>query len=213
MVWTIFCYRRPILAGAFLGVAVGTAFYLLVTVPAWVSFYRRRGELRFLVSFLLSAGLGLGVLGGLLWINGELPSSLRSGWFGFDWLPWKRLDPEPPGFWKNIPGQSAYKIPLFIAAMSLVVTSAFWPAPKNLAHVLALSAATLISIQFWYADRGGVYVLWFLPLLLLLLFRPNLSTRHPPIPHPDDWPARVGRWVKLRVYRILRQVTPAERVG
>ena len=44
---------------------------------------------------------------------------------------------------------------------------------------MALSAAVLISIQFWYADRGGVYILWYLPLLLLTIFRPNLEDRVP----------------------------------
>src|SRR5262249_28464512 len=50
---------------------------------------------------------------------------------------------------------------------------------KNLAHVLALSAAVLVGMQFWYADQGGVYILWYLPLLLLLVFRLNLSDRCP----------------------------------
>jgi hypothetical protein len=79
--------------------------------------------------------------------------------------------------------------------MTLVLLSAFWPAPKNLAHVIALSAAVLLSIQFWYADRGGVYVLWFLPLLLLMMFRPNLSGTRPPIPPSNDWPARLGHFL------------------
>ena len=37
----------------------------------------------------------------------------------------------------------------------------------------------LIGIQFWFANRGGVYVLWYLPFLLLLAFRPNLNERVP----------------------------------
>lgn len=198
VVWTIFCYRRPMLAGLFLGIASGTAFYLIVLLPTWLSFYHRRGMTRFLVSYVLSVGLGVALLGGLLWLNGELPSSLQSDWMTFDWQPWKRPDPATPGFWQDIPGVSgtyapaAYRVPVFIASMILVATSAFWPAPKTLAHVLALSAAVLISIQFWYADRGGIYVLWFLPLLLLLVFRPNLSNSVPPVPG-EDWVARLGR--------------------
>ena len=46
--------------------------------------------------------------------------------------------------------------------------------------MLALTAACLIGIQFWYADRGGAYVLWYLPVLLLVVFRPNLADRRPP---------------------------------
>ena len=48
---------------------------------------------------------------------------------------------------------------LIVLCMVLTVTTAFWPSPKNLAHVLALSAAALVGVQFWYADQGGVYVL------------------------------------------------------
>ena len=69
VVWAIFSYRRPILAGAFLGLAAGTAFFLVVTLPAWASFYFRRGMTRFLLSFFVFAGLGLGVLGVLLWVS------------------------------------------------------------------------------------------------------------------------------------------------
>ena len=88
-----------------------------------------------------------------------------------------------------------------------MIATIFWPAPKNLAHLLALSAATLIGIQFWYADQGGVYVLWYLPILLLIIFRPNLSDRQPPVIEAEtDWLRRlgrrlaawIGRWVKLQ---------------
>jgi hypothetical protein len=219
VVWTIFCHRRPILAGAFLGVAGGMAFYLVLLLPTWLSFYRDRGAVRFLISFVLSAGLGLAVLGGVLWLNGELPSSLQSDWTRFDWQPWKRPAPDTPGFWQDIPSPrvlhmpAAYRVPVFIAAMALVLMSAFWPVPKNLGHVLALSGVTLISIQFWYADRGGVYVLWFLPLLLLLVFRPNLSASVPPAVPAEDWVARAGRWLQRLPWRIVRRPSPVQRAA
>jgi hypothetical protein len=102
---------------------------------------------------------------------------------------------------------------VFIAAMALVLMSAFWPVPKNLGHVLALSGVTLISIQFWYADRGGVYVLWFLPLLLLLVFRPNLSASVPPAVPAEDWVARAGRWLQRLPWRIVRRPSPVQRAA
>ena len=204
MLWAVFCYRRPVLSGMFLGVATGTAFFLLVALPVWLSFYRYRGATRFLVSFVVSALLGLAVLGGLLWINGELPSGLRSDWTTFDWQPWKHPAATTPGFWRFARMPAAYRVPVVFATMVLVIGSAFWPTPKNLAHLIALSAATLISIQFWYADRGGVYVLWFLPLLLLLVFRPNLSSTAPPVPPSDDWIVGISR----RLWRLLRWRPP-----
>lgn len=224
VVWSLFWYRRPIVAGSFLGVAAGTTFYLVVALPAWLSLYRGRGAGRFLVSFVVSAGLGLAVLGALLWFHGELPASLQSDWTRSDWQPWKQPAPDTPGFWQNIPSArvagmpAAYRVPLFIASMALVLMSAVWPSPKNLAQVVALAAATLLSIQFWYADRGGVYVLWFIPLLLLLVFRPNLSTARPPVPAGNDWPARLGRWCGGRAAALLGRArgllsSRPERVG
>jgi hypothetical protein len=56
-----------------------------------------------------------------------------------------------------------------------VIITAFWPEPKDLGHVLALSSAHLLAAQLWFARNGGAYVLWYLPLLLLVVFRPNLS--------------------------------------
>src|SRR5207247_9645538 len=108
--------------------------------------------------------------------------------------PWTL--PTAEGIWRDI--HWAYRIPVFIVFLAFVGVTAFWPAPKNLGHVIALSAAILIGMQFWYADKGGQYVLWYLPLLLLLMFRPNLSDRRPfPIVTQTDWvgglTARIGR--------------------
>jgi hypothetical protein len=211
-VWAIFSYRRPVLAGAFLGFATVPAPFLIVTLPTWCGFYFRRGAGRFLLSFLLFAGVGMAILGGLLWINGELPTSLQSDWTKFVWQPWKRPDPATPGLWQDIPSHIAYRVPIFIASMALVVLSGLWPHPKNLAHVIALSAATLISIQFWYAG-GGVYVLWFLPLLLLLTFRPNLTSSQPPPPPTDDWVARVGARVTGLVRPLIWRSRPTQKVA
>src|SRR5207249_865875 len=80
-------------------------------------------------------------------------------------------------FWTGV--QWSYRIPVFIGYVAFVLATAFWPAPKDLAHLLALLAAVLIGLQLWYADHGGIYILWYLPLLLLLMFRPNLSDRRP----------------------------------
>jgi hypothetical protein len=202
MIWAVVTYRRPGLAGVFLGLAAGTAFFPVLIVPAWIGFYHRRGLTRFLVCFGLAAGVCLGVLGLLVWAHGELPPSLRSAWAASNWLPWKAPLPETPGVWQGL--HWAYRLPIFLAFLAFVVATLFWPNPKDLAQVLALSAAVLIGIQFWYADAGGVYLLWYLPFLLLLVFRPNLSACRPPPPPTDDWAARLGRALHRRLRRLLR---------
>jgi hypothetical protein len=80
----------------------------------------------------------------------------------------------------------AYRLPVFVLYVAFLIGITFWPSPKNLSHLIALSAAVLIGVQFWYADRGGVYVLWYLPLVLLLVFRPNLTNTEPPPIEPGS---------------------------
>lgn len=205
MIWAVMLYRWPTLAGMFLGLAAGTVFSPVLTFPLWLSFYRGRGAGRFSLTFALSAGLCLAVIGGILWSNGELPHTLLSGWKLSAWL---RPDPDTRGLWQGIPSHWAYRLPIFLAYVALVAATAFWPTPKNLAHVLALSAAVLIGIQFWYADQGGVYILWYLPFLLLLVFRPNMSACQPQ-PPGDDWLGRMGRKLGRLGLRVLRLFHPA----
>jgi hypothetical protein len=203
MIWTILAYRRPALSGMFLGLATGTVFFPILLLPVWVSFYWRRGAARFLASYLLSAGLCLAVIGTILWLNGELPRSLQTGWTSSAWQSWKQPPQNMQGLWRDIPAHWAYRLPVFLVYLVLLSVSSFWPSPKNLAHVIALSAALLIGIQFWFAEQGGVYVLWYLPFLLLLVFRPNLSTCQPPPPPADDWVARLGRWARRWSSRLF----------
>ena len=37
--------------------------------------------------------------------------------------------------------------------------------------------AVMVAVQFWHGYGGGLYIAWFLPLLLLTIFRPNLQDR------------------------------------
>jgi hypothetical protein len=203
VVWAVATYRRPMIAGLLLGLAAGTTYFPAVAFPLWVSFYWRRGGGRFMAAFLLTAGVCLAVIGSVLWLNGELPRSLQSVLMVTGKPPWVVPRPDCQSFWTGV--HWAYCLPVFIAYAAAVAGTAFWPFPKNLAHLLALTAAVFIGIQFWYPDQGGVYVLWYLPLLLLLVFRPNLSDRRPPVIDPEtDWLARLGRALGRGAVRLLR---------
>jgi hypothetical protein len=181
----------------------------------WLSFYWRRGALRFALSFLLAAGLCLGLLGLAIWLNGgTFFSILQSPWNQSTWQPWKTPPKDVRSVWfitgdDRSGGVYWYRVPLFLAYLAFVGATAIWPRPKDLAHVLALSAAVLIGIQFWYADQGGVYVLWYLPFLLLLVFRPNLTACHPP-PPTEDWLTRLGRRIVRLLPRLRRLPEPAK---
>jgi len=210
VLWAVAAYPWPTVAGLLLGTAAGTLFFPAFLLPAWVGFYWRRGLPRFLVAFALAAGLGLGGTALLLAQGGPLGQELEAALNLADWQQWKV--PHTEGFWTGVPWP--YRIPVFIAYLAFALTVTFWPQPKNLAQLIALSAALLLGIQFWFADRGGIYVLWYLPLLLLLVFRPNLADRQASALHPEnDWLHRLGRWslrLGRRVLRLPDAVAPVQ---
>ena len=213
MIWAVLAYRRPTVAGCLLGLAAGSVFFPVVTFPTWFSFYWRRGSRRFGLAFALSAGLCLAMVSGLLLAEKESLRGLQSAWSLSGWLPWKQPPANTVAVWQG-PDWSihwAYRLPVFLVYATFLLATLLWPSPKNLAHVLALSAAALLGLEFWYADRGGVHVLWYLPFLLLLTFRPNLSTAQPQPPRVDDWLGRMGRrlrWLVLRPFRAPRAASP-----
>lgn len=199
--WAVFAYRRPAVSGLLLGLAAGSTFVPLLLFPLWSSFYTRRGLGRFTGWFFTALGLSLGVTAAFLWWDGWLTSELS--WAGVsDWLPWKRATNE--SVWTGVHG--AYRLPIFVLYVAFLAVVTIWPSPKDLAHLVALSAAVLLGVQFWHADRGGVYVVWYLPLLLLMVFRPNLAGLTPPVSEP-------GRGLLGWASSAWRRVRPAKASG
>jgi hypothetical protein len=173
--WAVFCYRRPLLSGWLLGLAAGSTFVTILLFPLWLGFYMRRGAGRFAASFGIAFALSVGILAIMLWSDGWLASGLTAKNVA-EWLPWKRSAAE--SLWTGV--HAAYRLPIFVLFVGFLGVITVWPSPKNLSHLVALSAAVLIGVQFWHADRGGVYVLWYLPLVLMMVFRPNLTGHEPP---------------------------------
>jgi hypothetical protein len=213
LIWAVAAYRRPTVAGLLLGLACGTGYFPVLLSPLWLGFYWKRGEGRFLGAFVLAAGICLAAIAGILWMDGELARSIHSTLSMSDWQPWKQPNPATTkGFWTGVPWAWAYRMPVFIAYLAFVAATPFWPSPKNLAHLLALSAAVIIGIQLWFADQGGVYVLWYAPLLLLLVFRPNLADRQALAIAPEtDWLRRVRRSASRAAAMLLHLPEPAVR--
>lgn len=213
LIWAVAAYKRPCAAGLLLGLAAGTGYFPVFLFPAWLGFFWGRGAGRFAASFVLAGGLCLAAIAGILWAEGDLALRIQSTLSLSDWQPWIQPGPETIGFWTGVRWAWAYRMPVFVAYVGFVATTLFWPWPKNLAHLLALSAAVLIGIQFWFADQGGVYLLWYLPLLLLLVFRPNLADREAvPLPPEGDWLRRLRRQFGRTAARLLRLPEPMARV-
>lgn len=207
----VLAYRYPILAGCILGLASATTYFPILVLPIWLGFYRGAGMGRFLIAYLVVLALGLTNLVMTLSMTNELDQSIEWAMRYSAWHPWRIPDPDSfstESFWIGV--HWAYRIPVFLLFVAFVVTTMFWPTPKNLAHVLALSSAVFIGMQWWCADQGGAYVLWYLPLFLLMVFRPNLHDRVPPPIQPEsDWLTRSRDWTLRFVRRLWKRPEPA----
>lgn len=170
VVWAILLYRRPLFSGAMLGLAFGTIYYPMFLLPLWISFYWRRGLFRFLLGFFAMVGvlvitlaftssdmaMFLARLQQMFGIQFPVGEQLRGAW----------------QFWNEV-----YRYPILAAFIGLCISFVLWPAQKNLATLLSCSAAIMLGTQFWHAYGGGLALAWYLPLLILTVFRPNLEDR------------------------------------
>jgi len=183
-------YRRPIGAGVLFGIAVGTSFFPIVLLPVWLQFYRGRGQGAFLTWFAAFALIGLAGTVPALIFGGEFTSGIWQTLNLADWNPWGIAKSE--SIWTGI--HWAYRMPVFIAFAGLVIVSAFWPTARDLGQLLAASSVLLIGIQFWFADCGGAYVLWYAPFLILMILRPSTADLQP----PSRDGIRLAGWLRRR---------------
>jgi hypothetical protein len=170
LTWAFVAYRRPMIAGIFLGLAAGIIYYPLFLLPLWCGFYWQRGIVRFLIGVVLA----LAVLAASLAITAgsmEVFVAQLRLMFGVR----DPFDVACVGFWHF--HEQGWRISVLAAYVCLCGSLAIWPPQKNLGTLLSCSAAVMIAVQFWHAHQGGIYLAWYLPLLLLTIFRPNLEDR------------------------------------
>jgi hypothetical protein len=182
VVWAVFSYRRPLISGMLLGLATGVIYYPFFLLPLWVGFYWHRGLLRFAVGFLATLAL---VLGTCFFAVGGIEPLLAQARQAFGWTS---LSPDDIyGFWSYYEMANPYRLSVLAAYAALCASFALWPAQKNLGTLLSCSAAVMLGTQFWQPQEGGLYVGWYLPLLLLTIFRPNLEDRVALTVLADGW--------------------------
>jgi hypothetical protein len=170
VVWAVVVYRRPLLAGLLLGLAFGTIYYPIFLLPLWISFYYRKGLYRFLIGGLVSVSL-LIVTIICTSTNMEMFLARLAQMFGIQFPGGENLQ----GVWQF--WSEAYRYPILAGFVVMSISMAFWPVQKNLGTLITCSAAILLATQFWHAHSGGIALAWFLPLLLLVIMRPNLEDR------------------------------------
>jgi hypothetical protein len=181
IVLALIWHEVPGRAGAAIGFAAGWMPACVGLVPLWIGFYRGRHARDFAMASLGMAGIsvviGRSVPGLSRWAEAMGARGLAEAGL----LP--GLEPvSTAGLWSGI--DPVYRLPVLVGYLAMVLLVSVWPLKKNLGELIALSAALLLASQFWYLEKGGTMVLLYLPLLLLMMFRPNLSSKHAPRPAP-----------------------------
>lgn len=172
LVWAVVLYRRPLVSGLFMGLAIGVIYYPVFLLPLWLGFYWQRGLLR----FSLGVAITLAVLVASLAFTSDSLAAFGSQvrqMFGWTSLNTDNLQ----GFWSFEIVDPAYRYPVLVLLIAFCVSLALWPAQKNLGTLMSCSAAVMLATQFWHPHSGGLYMAWYLPLALLTIFRPNLEDR------------------------------------
>jgi len=170
LIWAIVFYRRPLISGTILGFSA-CIYYPLFLLPLWLSFYSQRGLVRFLSGVITS----LAVLVLLLFLNASSEAQFVADLRRMFGLMMPRMD-DLQGIWM-LGWDPAFRLPVMTAFFALSATLALWPAQKNLGTLMSCSAAVLVATRFWNGNGGGLYMGWYLPLILVTVFRPNLEDR------------------------------------
>jgi len=172
LVWAVETYRRPLISGMLMGLAIGAIYYPVFLLPLWLGFYWQRGLLRFSVGVATTVAV---LVASLAFTS----DSLAGFWSQVqEMFGWTSLAPSNmEGFWSFEILDPAYRIPVLVLLIVFCVSLAVWPAQKNLGTLMSCSAAVMLATQFWHPHGGGLYMAWYLPLILLTIFRPNLEDR------------------------------------
>ncbi len=170
LVWAFVTYQKPILSGTFMGLACGAMFFPVFLLPLWISFYWKNGLKRFVLS---GSVVGFILLVSLLLTSVDRYSFTKQTIGSIDWSVLKFEGGQNiPGFWGAY--DSAYRIPVFVGFVLLIACLTIWPRRKNLGHLMSHTTAIIIATLLWYPQHGSVYLLWYLPMFLMVVFRPRL---------------------------------------
>ena len=181
LVWAVVFYRRPLLAGMMIGLASGTIYYPAFLLPLWCSFYWHRGVKRFLTGVVLM----ITVLVMTMAFTATSFNQFVAHCVQMFGLRLPLLATDSGGVWRT--WSPYYRYPILATFVALSISFAIWPTQKNLATLMSCTAAMMLATQFWHAYDGGVYIAWYLPLLLLTIFRPNLEDRQALTKLSEGW--------------------------
>jgi len=171
VIWALVSFRLPFWSGVMIGLATSVSYYPIFLLPLWCSYYWDRGVRRFAMGVVISLAVGVAgfiftsvdvsdfffQLKQMFGIFQPLRDDLEGVW-ALGWNKWNRL-------------------PLLIGSVMLAISFIWWPRQKDIGVLISYSAAIMVSVQFWHGFGGGLYVAWYVPLALLVFFRPNVEGR------------------------------------
>jgi hypothetical protein len=172
LIWAVEAYRRPLVSGMFIGLAIGVIYYPIFLLPLWLAFYWQRGLLRFVIGVVATLAV---VVASLAFTSDSLATFWSQVQQMFGWTT--LLPANVEGFWSFGIINTVYRYPVLVALVAFCISLALWPPQKNLGTLISCSAAVMLATQFWHPLGGGLYMAWYLPLVLLTIFRPNLEDR------------------------------------
>ncbi|WP_437188087.1 hypothetical protein SH668x_001516 [Planctomicrobium sp. SH668] len=172
IVWAFVCFRKPVVSGVLLGLACGTMLFPLFLLPIWSAFYGRRGAGRFAAAL---SGVAVLLLACLAITSADSDSFVQRT-IGPNNVILSALSNKTntSGFWKDLDYLSVYRLPVMVAYFIMLTIMTIWPKSRTMEVLLAQSTAAVVGTQLWYEQQGGVYLLWYLPLMLMVVFRPRL---------------------------------------
>ncbi|MEP3478027.1 MAG: hypothetical protein ABJZ55_02155 [Fuerstiella sp.] len=177
MTWAVASYRKPAVAGVLLGLSCGTLFFAIFLLPLWAVFYGRKGSVRFGLSL---AGVAAILFATLAWTSDTTSSFVSKLVVTANWSAFRLFDAATP-LPEHAVGQMFLRFVLAILFFVMLVALTVLPRKRNLENLLASSTAVIVMAQLWYPDDIGSYILWYLPLFLLVMFRPRLDRFVPPV--------------------------------
>ncbi|SFI53475.1 hypothetical protein [Planctomicrobium piriforme] len=172
IVWAFVCFRKPIASGVLLGLACGTLTFPVVLLPIWAVFYGRRGAGKFALALSCVAVV---LIGSFAMTSTDSESFVQKT-VGSVNVALSALSgvQNHTGFWGEMGYLSVYRLPVMVAYFIMLTIMTIWPKDRTVEVLLAQSTAAIVGTQLWYTPEGGVYVLWYLPLMLMVVFRPRL---------------------------------------
>lgn len=163
-------FQHPVQSGSLIGVASALFFFPVFLVPLWLSFYGFRNSIRFAIALVAGS---LTVLA----VNSVFPTiGLPVNAFDFSTLNFSGEG--NAGIWAGV--QNIWRLPIFVLFLVMVGVLCWWPAGRTLEILVTRLTALLIGIPFWNIQGDSAFPLWYIPFLLMIIFRPSLSHLAPP---------------------------------